>query len=117
HARVGFTLVELLTVIALVGVLIALLLPAGQAARESSRRTQCSNNLKQLSMGLLNFESANKKFPAGQRWSGPRKDPGTYAMAWSAIILPFIEQQAVADQLNFKIPFTDPQNMPASSTV
>jgi prepilin-type N-terminal cleavage/methylation domain-containing protein/prepilin-type processing-associated H-X9-DG protein len=117
HDKQGFTLVELLTVIAIIGVLVALLLPAIQAARESSRRTQCMNNLKQLSLGLLNFESANKKFPAGQRWSGPRKDPGTFSMAWSAIILPQIEQQAVADKLDLKIPFTDAKNMDAASTV
>jgi prepilin-type N-terminal cleavage/methylation domain-containing protein/prepilin-type processing-associated H-X9-DG protein len=115
--RDGFTLVELLVVIAIIGVLVALLLPAIQAARESSRRTQCMNNLKQLSLGLLNFESANKKFPAGQRYSGPPSAPGSFAMAWSAIILPFIEQQAVASQLDLKTPFTDPKNMPASSTV
>jgi prepilin-type N-terminal cleavage/methylation domain-containing protein len=117
HDKQGFTLVELLTVIAIIGVLVALLLPAIQAARESSRRTQCANNLKQLSLGLLNFESANKKFPAGQRWSRPRKEPGSYSMAWSAIILPFIEQQAVASQLDFKVPFTDPKNLPAASQV
>lgn len=117
NGKNAFTLVELLTVIAIIGVLVALILPAVQAARESSRRTQCANNLKQLSIGLLNFEATNKKFPAGQRWSGPRKDPGTYAMAWSAILLPFIEQQAIADQLDFKVPFTDPKNMPASSQV
>jgi prepilin-type N-terminal cleavage/methylation domain-containing protein/prepilin-type processing-associated H-X9-DG protein len=117
HAKHAFTLVELLVVIAIIGVLVALILPAIQAARESSRRTQCLNNLKQLTVGLLNFESANKKFPAGQRWSGPRKDPGTYSMAWSAIILPFIEQQAVANKLDFKVPFTDSKNLPASSTV
>jgi prepilin-type N-terminal cleavage/methylation domain-containing protein/prepilin-type processing-associated H-X9-DG protein len=117
HDKHGFTLVELLTVIAIIGVLVALLLPAIQAARESSRRTQCANNLKQLSLGLLNFESANKKFPAGQRWSGPRKDPGSFSMAWSATILPHIEQQVVADKLDLKTPFTDPKNMEAASTV
>ncbi len=117
HGKHGFTLVELLTVIAIIGVLVALILPAIQAARESSRRTQCLNNLKQLTIGILNFESSNKKFPAGQRWSGPRKDPGTYSMAWSAIILPFIEQQALADQLNMKVPFTDPKNLPVTSQV
>ena len=117
HGKQGFTLVELLTVIAIIGVLVALILPAIQAARESSRRTQCLNNLKQLTVGILNFESANKKFPAGQRWSGPRSEPGTYSMAWSAIILPFIEQQALADQLDFKLPFTDPKNLPVTSQV
>jgi prepilin-type processing-associated H-X9-DG protein len=79
------------------------------------------NNLKQLGLGLLNFESANKKFLAGQRWSEPRRVDGertdAFPMAWSAIILPYIEQQAVADQLDLKVPFTDPKNLPAASTV
>jgi prepilin-type N-terminal cleavage/methylation domain-containing protein len=113
----GFTLVELLTVIAIIGVLVALLLPAIQASREASRRTDCMNNLKQLGTGLLSFEAANRKFPAGQRWSGPRSLPGTYAIAWSAIILPFIEQTTVADRLDFKVPFTDPKNLPVSTQV
>jgi prepilin-type N-terminal cleavage/methylation domain-containing protein/prepilin-type processing-associated H-X9-DG protein len=113
----GFTLVELLTVIAIIGVMVALILPAIQAARESSRRTQCANNLTQLAKGLLNFEATKKKFPAGQRWSGPRSEPGTYSMAWSAIILPFIEQQTLADKLNFKLHSTDPKNLPVTSTV
>ena len=63
--RRGFTLIELLVVIAIIAVLIALLLPAVQAAREAARRAQCVNNVKQLLLGLHNFESANSTFPKG----------------------------------------------------
>jgi prepilin-type processing-associated H-X9-DG protein len=97
--------------------LVALLLPAVQAARESARRTQCTNNLKQLSLGLTSFESAHAKFPAGQRWSAPRKEPGSYAIAWSASILPQIEQQAIADQIDFSFPLSDPRNLPATGQI
>ena len=60
-------MVELLVVIALIGVLLALLIPAVGAARESSRRTTCKNNLRQLGLGLQSFESANKKLPPGKK--------------------------------------------------
>lgn len=116
-AAAGFTLVELLTVIAIIGVLVALLLPAVQAARESGRRTQCTNNLKQLSTGLATFESVQAKFPAGQRWSGPRAEPDSYAIAWSATLLPQIEQRAIADLIDFRFPLSDPRNLPATSQI
>ncbi len=97
-ARDAFTLVELLVVIAIIGVLVGLLLPAVQAAREAARRMQCSNNLKQLGLGLLNYESTYKTFQAAYYVGEPA---GRYNLQAMAIgILPFIEQQNLANQYN-----------------
>src|SRR4051812_46549754 len=92
-AKAGFTLVELLVVIAIIGVLVALLLPAVQAAREAARRTQCSNNLKQLSLALLNYETVHTTFPPA--------GIDTNQMSWTVLLLPYFEQQALYDQFNF----------------
>lgn len=98
----GFTLVELLVVIAIIGILIALLLPAVQAAREAARRSQCSNNLKQLGLAMHNYHDTFKSFPSGyiagvggNPWdSGNRSSWG-----WGAFILPFVEQGPLHDRL------------------
>ena len=101
----GFTLVELLVVIAIIGILVALLLPAVQSAREAARRLQCSNNLKQLGLGLLNYESSAKQFPLGAshptpaNWGSIHNDHhGSFLVA----LLPFIEQKAMYDACDFK---------------
>ena len=91
--RPGFTLVELLVVIAIIGVLVALLLPAVQSAREAARRMSCSNNLKQLSLGLHNYEDTHKAFPPAGIDSNH--------MGWAVMLLPYIEQKALFDQFNF----------------
>ncbi len=89
--RKAFTLVELLVVIAIIGILVALLLPAIQAAREAARRSQCANNLKQIGISILNYESTRRTLP-----------PGAFlaeGSAWSAFILPYLEEGAAFDQL------------------
>ncbi|MCA9131095.1 MAG: DUF1559 domain-containing protein [Planctomycetales bacterium] len=107
----GFTLVELLVVIAIIGILVGLLLPAVQAAREAARRMQCSNNLKQLGLGALNYESAHKKFPPNHIWAGPvttLRPTGNgvpdlvnvECWGWHVLMMPFIEQNNLYTQLN-----------------
>jgi prepilin-type N-terminal cleavage/methylation domain-containing protein/prepilin-type processing-associated H-X9-DG protein len=88
RARVGFTLVELLVVIAIIGILVALLLPAVQAAREAARRAQCQNHLKQISLAVHNFESANQKLPLAYTDTSVNG-----ANNWLPFTLPFLEQQ------------------------
>ena len=92
----GFTLVELLVVIAIIGVMVGLLLPAVQAAREAARRMSCSNNMKQLGLGLHNYHAAYNQFPAGVRGGSPSEGWGF--PFWYGL-LPFIEQQSLYEKL------------------
>jgi prepilin-type N-terminal cleavage/methylation domain-containing protein/prepilin-type processing-associated H-X9-DG protein len=99
----GFTLVELLVVIAIIGILVGLLLPAVQAAREAARRMQCSNNLKQLGLALLNYESTYQRFPIGFRdttATGNLLYDGGWS--WAAASLPFIEQSALYNSIDLR---------------
>ena len=97
----AFTLVELLVVIAIIGILIGMLLPAVQSVREAARRTACMNNLKQIGLGCLNFESAYQRFPSNGMESnafflGNQEPPGSIENGgWAYQILPFIEQENV----------------------
>lgn len=96
----GFTLVELLVVIAIIGILVALLLPAIQAAREAARRAQCQNNLKQITLALLNYHDSAKEFPRGAYTADNKSDfADEDGLGWATKILPQLEEQAVYDQL------------------
>ncbi len=105
HSATAFTLVELLVVIAIIGVLVALLLPAAQAAREAARRTQCINNLRQIGLGCLNFESSGGAFPTAGGSVSEFLDAASQAgplygyeyASWMFQILPFIEEQVLQD--------------------
>ncbi|HEV7226297.1 MAG TPA: DUF1559 domain-containing protein [Pirellulales bacterium] len=109
--RQGFTLVELLVSIAIIGLLVALLLPAVQAARESARRVQCFNHLKQLGLALQNYHDAARTFPpgyiSGADGSGGDTGPG---WGWAAFLLPDVEQLAARQSLNFNLPVEHPAN-------
>ncbi len=125
-SRSGFTLVELLVVIAIIGMLVGLLLPAVQAARESGRRMTCTNNLKQIGLGLHCFHDARKVFPPGYT-----SQPGLTAMGppdpnfndagpgwgWLTFLMPFMEENNVYMTLNIKLKCWDPANAVAVKTV
>lgn len=114
----GFTLIELLVAIAIIGVLIALLLPAVQAAREAARRTQCVHNLKQIGIALHGYHGAFGTFPAGG-WISLPTQPATknMNMGWSAAILPWLEQQPLYGGLNLSLPYNARANSTAGYTV
>jgi prepilin-type N-terminal cleavage/methylation domain-containing protein/prepilin-type processing-associated H-X9-DG protein len=111
----GFTLVELLVVIAIIGILVALLLPAVQAAREAARRAQCTNNLKQSSLALLNYENTQKRFPAGRlstdgtgnscaEFTAADKKSWFSGASAFVLILPFMENVALYEAAKWTIP-------------
>jgi prepilin-type N-terminal cleavage/methylation domain-containing protein len=109
--RPGFTLVELLVVITIIGILIALLLPAVQAAREAARRAQCTNNLKQIGLALLNYEQTHRTLPPyGIPGMGPYPFPTVtnpprpaYHHTWITMILPFLEQTGLYQSTNMRL--------------
>ncbi len=115
----AFTLVELLVVITIIGILISLLLPAVQAAREAARRMQCQNNLKQLGLAVLNYESQWKVFPPSSHWTSSSTVNTTnnpnLRESWIVMVLPFLEQQALHDSFDLTKPTPDPANAVARS--
>ena len=103
--RAGFTLVELLVVIAIIGILVGLLLPAVQAAREAARRMQCSNNMKQIGLAFLNYESAYKSFPAS--WYVNPPVPPYNIQSCGVGLLPFLEQSPLYNQFDSRFSSTN----------
>ncbi|QDU63282.1 Fimbrial protein precursor [Planctomycetes bacterium Pan216] len=117
RVRSAFTLVELLVVIAIIGILVALLLPAVQQAREAARRSQCQSNLRQQGIALSTYSSSHGQFPPGSIFganlsagnpchgnnSNSRINWGS--APWTVLILPFLDEQALYDRLNFDLPF------------
>ncbi|MCG8448933.1 MAG: DUF1559 domain-containing protein [Pirellulales bacterium] len=114
----AFTLVELLVVIAIVGVLVGLLLPAVQAARESARRTQCQNNLRQIGLGLHSYMTVEDEFPIGCIGCDYRVPVAQKKMiSWNVHLLPFLEQAHVQALFDDSKTIWHPDNFAAVSTI
>jgi len=116
----GFTLIELLVVIAIIALLVTMLLPAVQAAREAARRTHCSNNLKQIGLGVHSYHSAHEAMPPlyiGRQANERCLLLGLQSHSWRVAILPFMEEQSLFDSIDLKQYATDEANYSALATV
>lgn len=115
--RAGFTLVELLVVIAIIAILVGLILPAVQAAREAARKASCKNNLHQIGLALHGYHDVHRTLPTGCiEWRAFRAPKTRRQFAWSALLLPFLEQQNLHAQIDFGVSFDSPENATAAAT-
>ena len=121
NPKQGFTLVELLVVIAIIGILIGMLLPAVQQVRQAARRIACANQMRQMALAALNYESAHMALPPGTEHTvqpdpnPTESDPNSLGWGWRSKILPFIEQNAIFDMIDFELPINNAVNAPAVS--
>lgn len=119
-ARRGFTLVELLIVIAIIAILLALFLPAVQSVRETARAMQCQNNLKQVGLAVLNYESTYGRLPPSSQWQSrfdiDTQNTNRFRENWVILVLPFLEQQVLYDQFDLTRYITNPVNREARGT-
>lgn len=120
--RPGFTLIELLVTIAIIGILIALLLPAVQSSREAARKTSCRNNLKQIGLALHNYHEQCRLFPPSSTndveqggWIGNPLD--RHIHSWGSLLLPFIEEGNLYGMLDYEVSSLDPRNRVVASHV
>ncbi len=115
--RRGLSLVELLIVLAIGGLMLALLLPAIQAAREAARRSQCSHQLRQIGLALHLYHGSHRRLPPGcDQWRPWRGSPQLRNLAWSAFILDHLEQSPLQARIDFNRPYDCPTNRPAATT-
>src|SRR5436190_20592462 len=109
--RKAMTLIELLVVIAIIGILIALLLPAIQAAREAARRSQCTNNLKQIGVAVFNYEHAKRFLPPGATWQPDVRTAGSVFLH----LLPMLEEAPLYQSIDLRATDLDDATPPGSS--
>lgn len=118
RAKQGMTLVELLVVVAIVGTLVALTLPAVQAAREAARRASCQNNLRQVGTALQLYHNAHEHLPVGcVDKRVPRTNPAGRQLAWSAELLPYLEESALWRQIDLHAAYDSPVNAAVAAEV
>jgi prepilin-type N-terminal cleavage/methylation domain-containing protein/prepilin-type processing-associated H-X9-DG protein len=115
--RSGFTLVELLVVVAIIGTLVAILLPAIQAAREAARLSQCASNLKQIGVACLNYHDTYRSLPPGYLATVPPSDVTTPGWGWASFILPMMEETWLHGMIDYTLPIEHPHNSVVKTVV
>lgn len=105
------TMVELLVVISIIGLLIAITIPAVQAARNSARKSLCANHLRQVGLSILNYEASQQHFPPGQTWIRERASVSPFSYSWAVHVLPYLEEDNLRRSIDLKRPFLHPTNL------